>query len=275
MALLSCRQSSAKFSVLISIGLSLASVRVFSQVPLPQSQSSSPSRHDSVDVVEHSSPEEVEEGKLNDIYEATAQQQRNGPCTQEIIRRYQSAVIPAAEKAAFNVPRNKFLFLANRDIGNCYLGQQKFAEAEASFQEILQYAPVWPGTDDSAYPINFRQIATAQMGQQHWAAAEQSLLKSIALFEPLISAAEKSEAIFTLNYRGSHARSCALLAVVYFRESRVQDALHTVEKAYDEVTKYNLDPQYRNEVENIGKAIANASGDSAAERVWSQRGPAK
>ena len=28
------------------------------------------------------------------------------------------------------------------------------------------------------------------------------------------------------------------------------------------------------EVEAIGKALANASGDSAAQKVWSQRGPA-
>ena len=98
-----------------------------------------------------------------------AQLQRNGTCTAGVIQCYNSEAIPPAEKSTFNVPRNKFLFLANRDIGNCYLAQQKFAEAEASFQSILQYAPVWPGTDDSAYPINFRQIATAQMGQQHWA----------------------------------------------------------------------------------------------------------
>ena len=130
--------------------------------------------------------------------------------------------------------KNKFLFLANRDIGNCYLALQKFAEAESSFQKILQYAPVWPGTNDSAYPINFRQIATAQMGQQHWTEAEQSLLKSVDLFDPQIAAGEKSDAELhshlSLNYRGSQSQSYALLAVVYFREGRIQDALTTVEK---------------------------------------------
>ncbi len=252
------------------MAMSIASVRAFQQVPLPQS--SGLSGHDSITVVEHSSPEEIEEGKLNDIYEATAQLQRKGPCTPEIVQRYQSEVIPAVRKATFNVPKNKFLFLVNRDIGNCYLRQQKFAEAEASFQEVLQYAPIWQGSDDSAYPINFREIAAAQMGQQRWAAAEQSLLKSIALFDPLISAAEKSDAIFTLNYRGSQTRNYGLLAVVYFRESRVQDALRAIEKAYDDVTKYSLDQQSRNEVESIGKAIANASGDSKAQELWSRRG---
>jgi tetratricopeptide (TPR) repeat protein len=234
-------------------------------------------RHDSVEVVAHLSPEEVEVGKLEDVYKPIAQLQRKGTCTPEIIQRYESEVIPLAEKSAFNIPKNEFLFLANRDIGNCYLAQQKFAEAEASFQRILQYAPVWPGTDDSAYPINFRQIATAQMGQQHWAEAEQSLLKSIFLFDPQIAAREKSDAEshmqLSRNYRGSQSISYARIAVVYFREGRTQDALAAVEKAYDEVTKYRLAPQFHNEVVKIGKAIADASDDSAAQRTWSQRNP--
>jgi tetratricopeptide (TPR) repeat protein len=281
MDLLRCRRSVAKFHVLIFMALSMASIPVFPQIPSPQSQSSvssRPTRHDSVEVVGHLSPAEVEEGKLNDMYESVAELQRKGTCTSEIIQRYESEVIPPAEKSTLNVPRNKFLFLANRDIGNCYLAQQKFPEAEASFQKILQYASVWPGTNDSAYPINFRQIATAQMGQQHWKAAEQSLVKSIALFEPQISAGEKSDVEshfqFSLNYRGSQSRSYALLAVVYFREGLIQDALDTVEKAYDEVTKYNLAPQYRNEVERIGKSIAVASGNAAAQKLWSERSPA-
>jgi len=227
--------------------------------------------------VAHLSPEEVEDGKLNDAYESIAQLQRKGSCTAEIIQSYQSDVIPLAEKSTFNVPKNKFLFLANRDIGNCYLAQQRFAEAEASFRKILQYAPVWPGTDDSAYPINFRQIATAQMYQQHWTEAEQSLLKSISLFDPLIATWEKSDnnlgREFVSNYRGSQSESYALLAVVYFREGRTQEALTTVEKAYDEATKYKLAPQFHNQVVNIGKAIANASEDSTAQRTWSQRNP--
>ena len=186
-------------------------------------------------------------------------------------------MIPLAEKSAFNVFKSKFLFLANRDIGNCYLAQQKFVEAEASFQRILQYAPVWPGTNDSAYPINFRQIATAQMGQQHWTEAEQSLLKSISLFDPQIAAGEESGSQFrmemTRNYRGSQSLSYALLAVVFSHEGRIQEALAAVEKAYDEVTKYRLAPQFHNEVVKIGKAIADASDDSAAQRTWSQRNP--
>ena len=224
----------------------------------------------------HLSPEEVEEGKVNDAYQSIAQLQRKRTCTTEIIQRYQSEVISLAEKSTFDVPKNKFLFLANRDIGNCYLAQQKFAEAQASFRRSCN-APVWPGTDDSAYSINFRQIATAQMGQQHWAEAEQSLVKSVSLFDPQIAAGENSDvglhSQLSLNYRGSQSQSYALLAVVYFREGRIQDALTTVEKAYSEVTKSKLAPQFHNEVLKIGKAIADASEDSAAKRTWSQRDP--
>jgi len=67
----------------------------------------------------------------------------------------------------------------------------------------------------------------------------------------------------------------SLLAVVYLREGRVQDALKTVETAYDQATKYDLAPRYREEVENVGKAIANASGNADAQKTWSQRGAAK
>jgi tetratricopeptide (TPR) repeat protein len=275
-----CGRSHFTFDVpaFMFIVLLLGSTPTSAQNPAPQAHSpasSKATRHDSIEVVEHLSPEEVEEGKLNDLYQSVAQLQRKGTCTTDLIQRYQTEVIPPAEKSAFNVPKNKFLFLANRDIGNCYLGQQKFVEAEASFQKILQYAPVWPGTNDSAYPINFRQIATAQMGQQHWTEAEQSLLKSITLFDPQIAAGEKSDAEIhaqlSLNYRGSQSQSYALLAVVYFREGRIQNALSTVEKAYDEVSRYKLAPQFYNQVVEIGKSIADASDDPAAQRTWSQR----
>jgi hypothetical protein len=70
-----------------------------------------------------------------------------------------------------------------------------------------------------------------------------------------------------LNYRGSRSLSSALLAVVYFREGRVQDSLTTIENAYEEVTKYKLASEVHNQVINIGKAIATASGDPAAQRT--------
>jgi tetratricopeptide (TPR) repeat protein len=260
--------------------LSGMNASLYLQNPGAQTQAPAPSRptqHDSVEVTARISPEEAEEGKLNDLYQPVYALQRGGRCTADIIRRYQVEVIQPAEKSAFNVPKSKFLFLANRDIGDCYLEFQKFPEAEASFQRALQFVSVWPGTDDSDYPILFRQIATAELGQQRLMEAEQSLLKSVALFEPQIAAGEKVDAKLkahlTRNYRGSQSLSYALLAVVYFREGRTQESLATMDKAFDEVTKYELDASYYNQVLELGKRIADASGDDSARQTWSQRKP--
>ena len=253
----------------------------FAQARNPSSQtkssgSSKPTRHNSVDVVASLTPEEAEEGKLNDAYQSIAQQQRKGTCTTAIIERYRSEVLPLAEKAAFNVPKNKFLFLANRDIGNCYLAQKDFVEAEASFQRILQYAPVWPGTDDSAYPVNFRQIATAQMGQQRWENAEESLQKSLSLCDSQIDKALNSDSEFFRtehagNLRGSKATSLAYLGIVYVREGRTADALKTVDLAYAEAKKPNVSPSFVSEVVQIGRLIAQSTGDKDAIAKWSER----
>lgn len=264
---------------LILVGSSFGGLLAHAQNPVSQSQSSgtsNPTRRDSVEVVAKLSPEEAEEGKLNDAYELIAQQQRKGACTAEVIERYKSEVITLAEKSAFKVPKNKFLFLANRDIGDCYLAQQKFVEAEVSFQSILQYAPVWPGTDDSDYPITFRQIAEAQMGQQRWPAAEDSLQKSISLFDSQIDRAVKSDSEFSRtghagNLRGSKAISLAYLGIVYVRQGRTSDALKSVDLAFAEANKANVPPPVVRNVVKIGRAVAQATGDKEAIEKWAQR----
>jgi tetratricopeptide (TPR) repeat protein len=272
-------KSVSRAPALFLFGLLIVHAAASAQSLSPQTQSPAspkPTKHDSIEVVAHLSPEEVEDGKLNDVYESIAQLQRKGTCTTEIIQRYQSDVIPLAEKSTFNVSKNKFLFLANRDIGNCYLAQQKFAEAEASFQKLLLYAAVWPGTDDSAYPINFRQIATAQMGQQRWEAAEESLKKSVSLFDPQIEKAMKSENEFSRtehagNLVGSKARSLAYLGIVYLREGRTNEALKTAELAYDEATQPHVSSTFASEVVKVGRSVAQASGDEDAIAKWSKR----
>jgi tetratricopeptide (TPR) repeat protein len=266
---------------LFLFGLLLVHAPASAQNPSPRTQSptsSKPVRHDSVEVVAHLTPEEVEEGKLNDAYELIAQLQRKGTCTTEIIQRYQTEVVPLAEKSTFNVPKNKFLFLANRDIGNCYMAQRRYEEAEASFKKIMDYLPVWPGTDDSDYPINFRQIATAQMGQQRWEAAEESLNKSVALFDPQIERALKSDSEFGRtghagNLLGSKARSLSYLAIVYLREGRTAEALKASELAYGEATRPHVHSTFVNEVLKVGSSIAQQSGDEGAIAKWSQRSP--
>src|SRR5258707_5876894 len=268
-------------STLCLFGLLLVHTPGFAQNPSPQTQlptSRKPVRHDSVEVVAHLSPEEVEDGKLNDVYESIAQLQRKGTCTAEIIQRYQSEVIILAEKSIFNVPKNKFLFLANRDIGNCYMAQQRYVEAEQSFKQIMEYLPVWPGTDDSDYPINLRQIATAQMGQQHWEAAEESLKKSLSVADPQIDKALKSDFEFSRTehagfLRGSQARTAAYLAIVYVREGRLADALSTAELAYQRATQPYVPKEFFNEVVKLGSAVAQASNDENAIRTWATRSP--
>ncbi len=107
----------AKFSsyapTLLLFGLILVHGPIAAQNPSPQTQSPAskkPVRHDSVEVTAHLSPEEVEDGKLNDAYDPIAQLQLKGICTTEIIQRYQSEVIPLAERSTVEVPKNKFFF---------------------------------------------------------------------------------------------------------------------------------------------------------------------
>lgn len=255
-------------------GLCLSAQNPAAQTPSPAPPKAA--RHDSVEVVAHLSPEEVEEGKLNDLYESVAQVSRKGVCTADVVERYESEVIPKAEQATFNVPKNKFLFLANREIGNCYMALGKYAEAEERFKKIMEYLPIWPGTGDSDYPINFRQIATAEMAQQHWEAAEDSLNKSVSLFDPQIQKALKSDNEFSRvehagNLLGLKARSLAYLGLVYLREGRTADALKTAELAYNDAARPHVPSVFYNEVVKVGRSIAQASGDKAADARWLER----
>ena len=236
-----------------------------------------PKVHDSVTVTARSTPEETEEGKINDAYQPVFVLERQGDC-ETAMRRYESEVIPLAQRSKFEVPKNKFLFLANRGIGNCYMSQQRYEDAERKFAEIMEYLPIWPGTDDSDYPINFRQIATAQMGQQHWEAAEDSLKKSVSLFDTQIEKALKSDDEFWRtehagNLIGSKARSLAYLGIVYLREGRKSEALKTADIAYSTATKPHVPPSFLSEIVNVGLSIAKVSGDENAISEWSLRSP--
>ena len=74
------------FLALIFTGSILREAYVPTQNPASQTQSSGsskPTRHDSLEVVAKLTPEEVEEGKLNDAYESIAQQQGKGTCSPE------------------------------------------------------------------------------------------------------------------------------------------------------------------------------------------------
>jgi len=233
--------------------------------------------HDSVTVTVTPTPKETEDGKINDVYQPAFVLEEQGDCD-AAIRRYETEVIPLAQRSKLEVPKNKFLFLANRGIGNCYLSQRRYEEAERKFVEIMEYLPIWPGKDDSDYPINFRQIATAQMGQQHWEAAEDSLKKSVSLFDSQIEKALRSDDEFWRtehagNLIGSQARSLAYLGIVYMREGRKLEALKSAESAYDTATKPHVPPSFLTEVVSVGLSIAKVSGDDNAISRWSLRSP--
>src|SRR5438552_1979061 len=93
-----CHQAVTKSLLFMFLTLSIATMPALPQTPLPKSPPSvappRPGPPDSVEVVAQLSPEEAEDGKLNAIYESVAQVLRKGPCTPEIIKRYESEVIP-------------------------------------------------------------------------------------------------------------------------------------------------------------------------------------
>ena len=136
-------------------------------------------------------PEEKEGWKINEVYQPIFSLERKGDCD-TAIKRYESEVIPLAKKSKFETPKSKFSQLAKRGIGNCYMTQRRYEEVERSLEESLKYLPVWPGTDNSDYPLILWEIATTQMAQKNWPAAEGSLKQSVSLFEPQIEQALKS-----------------------------------------------------------------------------------
>jgi tetratricopeptide (TPR) repeat protein len=145
-----------------------------------QDSSQSPTKRPRVDqsvvVSAHLTPEEVEEGRLNDIYQPIYQFQRTGDC-EGIVKTAQSAVIPAAEQAKFETVRKKFLFLSYRSIGDCNFKAKEYADAEQTYIKAVDYAD----KDDSSYAINFESIALCRMAQQHLDSAEEPLRKAVSL----------------------------------------------------------------------------------------------
>jgi hypothetical protein len=116
------------------------------------------------------------------------------------------------------------------------------------------------------------------MGQHRWEAAEESLKKSVSLFDPQIEKAMKSENEFSRtehagNLIGSKARSIAYLGIVYLREGRIAEALKTADLAYDEATQPHVSSTFVSEVVKVGRSIAQVSGDEDALAKWSQRSP--
>jgi tetratricopeptide (TPR) repeat protein len=242
----------------------------------PQKRASS---HDSVVVSAKLTPEEVEDGKLNDVYQEVYNIERSHDC-EKAVERYQTAVIPRADGSKFPVPRSKFLFLAYRGIGYCYLSEKRYADAEQMFQKLFEYFPLWPGTDDSAYAINYRSIGEARMLQEHWKEAEEALQKAVTLGDEQIERATKSDSEFMRdehanNLRMSQDLALNLLAAVYFREQRPAKALKLLERAYEQATKFHAPVNVVRQIVETGRGISQSTGDAAAMAAWSGRSTAQ
>lgn len=229
----------------------------------------------SITVEANSTPEENEEGNLNDIYQPVFAIQQQHDC-QSAIDKYRAVVIPAAERAKFSKPKSKYLYLAYRGIGDCDMSLKNFAEAEATYQKLFEYLPVWPGTDDSDYPIAFRSVGDARMAQQKWKEAEEPLQKSISIFEDMIAFANKSDKDFVRNemannYRMSEDLSLYFLGVVYYREKRDSEALVVLERGYNQAVQYHAPTAIIKNIVDAGVTISVDSLDVSAGLTWSKR----
>jgi tetratricopeptide (TPR) repeat protein len=246
--------------------------------PSQSSQASAPSGgpiRPSIVVSANSTPEEVEDGKINDAYQSVYKLEEQNDC-EGAIGKYRSVVIPLAEQAKFDVSRNKFLYLSYKGIGDCDLSAGRFAEAEEIFQKIFQYMPVWPGTNDSDYPINYRSVGLARMGQENWKGAEEPLQKAVSILDQQIESALHSDSDFMRtehanNLRMSQDGALNLLAVAYFREQRPDEALPLLERAYNQAIKYHAHPTIVKQIVQSGVGISTAIGDSTGLATWSER----
>lgn len=230
--------------------------------------------HDSVVVGAHLTPEEIEDGKVNDAYQPVYHR-KPGDCPQ-IVKLLETEVIPLAERSKFDTTRNKYLFLANREIAGCEIEGKNYAAAEDRYQKLFTYLPVWPGETDSAYPQNFRSIGAARLMQGKWKEAEASLERSIQIFDELIAKALASDFEFTRNeysrdLKMSEARARNLLASAYFWDRRQAEAMEMLERAYQEALESSATPEMIRQIIDNGRTAAGLIGDEAAKAKWDGR----
>jgi len=261
------------------ITLVLSSVVSRAQTPASQpSKSNSPDRvisQQSVVVDAHLTPEELEDGQINEVYQPVYKNQEQHEY-QKAIEGYRSLVIPMAEKAKFERPRKKFLYLAYSDIGACEMALGQFKDAEAMYEKTFEYLPTSPGVEDSENAVMLRSVGVARMRQQRWKDAEEPMQKAISLSEEQIILAGKLKEDYmrkalTDDYGESQSISLNVLAIVYFREQRYAESLELLERAYNQAIKFNASATVVKQIVENGKAISKVAGDAGASAAWSQR----
>jgi len=265
--------------------LSVAARRLPAQAPDPagagpQGTTNKPAQPrvkatDSIVVGAHLTPEEIEDGKINDVYQPLYHWKQSTDCP-NIVELCETKIIPMAESSKFEETRNKFLFLANRDVAGCEMRSGKYKEAEDRYQKLFEYIPVWPGTTDSDYPQNFQAVGAARLMQGRWKDAAQSLEKSIEMFDQQIEKALRSDSEFlknehSKNLKMSEARSRNLLATAYFWDGRKKEAMETLEKSYQEALQSNATREMIQQIIENGRTAARLMGDAAAQEKWDAR----
>ena len=268
---------------LVAISLVLTSTAMTAQDPKPanppgQEQRSSKKRvtaKDSIVLGAHLTPEEIEDGKIEDAYQPLYHLKKPQDCA-EITTLCETKIIPMAEKSKFDLTRNKFLFLTNREIAGCEMNSGEYVEAEKRYEKLFDFMPVWPGKDDSDFPINYRSIGTARMLQGRWKDAEEALEKSVSIFEEQIERALHSDSEFmrnehSKNLKMSEAQARNLLAAAYFRDGRENEALDTLEKAYQGAIQSSATPQMIQQIVDTGRMASAALGNAASKAKWDAR----
>src|ERR1700733_11398370 len=174
------------------------------------------------------SPAELEDEKINEDYQPAFQLKMQEKCT-EAIEKYNTVVIPRAEKAKYEKPRGKYLFLAYDDIGECDLRTSKFAEAEAAFEKARVHADTWPTKEDSSYAALFVTIGMAREYQGNWKGGQESLETAMALTQGYIDKRSAKSGDELAMEESNHMRKSQdtvmeLLAAAYFRQGHKDEA---------------------------------------------------
>jgi tetratricopeptide (TPR) repeat protein len=265
--------------------LSVAAKRIPAQTPNPsgtnpQGTTKKPdtprvTATDSIVVGAHLTLEEIEDGKINDVYQPLYHWKQSTDCA-NIVELCETKIIPMAENSKFEETKNKFLFLANRDVAGCEMKAGQYEEAERLYQKLLDLSSKWPSKSDSAYPQIYSSIGSARIMQGHWKDAEAALEESIRIFDEQIEKALHSDSEFLRNEQSEHlkrseAHSRNILSSAYFWDGRRKEAMEMLEMAYQEALQSNATTEMIRQIIENGRTAARLMGDAAAQEKWEAR----
>jgi hypothetical protein len=140
---------------------------------------------DSIVVGAYLTREEIEDGKINDVYQPLYHWKQSTDCP-KIVELCETKIIPMAENSKFEETKNKFLFLANLGVAGCEMKAGQYQQAELRYQTLFDLISKWPGKSDSDNPLLYRSMGSAQIIEGRSKDAEATLEQSINIFDELI-----------------------------------------------------------------------------------------